>query len=66
VKNRSVTDQHRPQQNALIAALPAAECERLAKDLEFVTLKLGQVLYESGQKMSHATSPSIASSPCSM
>jgi len=57
VKNRSVTDQHRPQQNALIAALPAAECERLAKDLEFVTLKLGQVLYESDQKMSHAYFP---------
>jgi CRP-like cAMP-binding protein len=51
------TDQHRPQQNALIAALSSAECERLAKDLKLVPLTLGQVLYESGQTMSHAYFP---------
>jgi CRP-like cAMP-binding protein len=34
--------------------LSAAELERLANDLELVPLTLGQVLYESGQTMSHA------------
>ena len=57
MKKSSVTGQHRPQQNALIAALSAAECERLANDLELVPLALGQVLYESGQTMSHAYFP---------
>jgi hypothetical protein len=45
------THPRRPQQNALIAALSAVECERLAKDLELVPLTLGQVLYESGQTL---------------
>ena len=57
MKNLSATEQHRPQQNALLAALSAAECERLANDLELVPLTLGQVLYESGQTMSHAYFP---------
>jgi CRP-like cAMP-binding protein len=57
VKNTPAPDQHRPQQNALIAALATAECDRLASDLELVTLTLGQVLYESGQTMSHAYFP---------
>src|SRR5687768_3068649 len=50
-------EQHRPQQNALLAALSAAECERFVNDLELVPLTLGQVLYESGQTMSHAYFP---------
>ena len=57
MKKTSLTDLHRPQQNALIAALPAVERARLAKDLELVSLTLGQVLYESGQTMSHAYFP---------
>ena len=57
MKNLSAKDQHRPQQNALIAALSAAECDRLANDLELIPLALGQVLYESGQTMSHAYFP---------
>jgi len=57
MKKSSLPDQHRPQQNALIAELSAMECERLAKDLELVPLTLGQVLYESGQTMSHAYFP---------
>ena len=55
--NLSAAQQHRPQQNALLAALSAAECERLANDLELVPLTLGQVLYEAGQTMSHAYFP---------
>jgi CRP-like cAMP-binding protein len=57
MKNPAATDQHRPQQNALIAALAGADCARLAIDLELVPLSLGQVLYESGQTMSHAYFP---------
>jgi CRP-like cAMP-binding protein len=57
MKNLSATDQHRPQENALLAALSTAECERLAKDLELIPLALGQVLYESGETMSHAYFP---------
>ncbi len=57
MKNPSAAEQHRPQQNALLAALPAVECERLSKDLELVPLKLGQVLYDAGQTMSHAYFP---------
>ena len=55
MKNPSAA--HRPQQNALLAALSAAECGRLANDLELVPLTLGQVLYESGETMSHAYFP---------
>jgi CRP-like cAMP-binding protein len=57
LKTLSATEQHQPQQNALLAALSAAECKRLANDLELVPLALGQVLYESGQTMSHAYFP---------
>jgi len=57
MNNLPATEQHRPQQNALLAALPAADCERLVADLELVPLALGQVLYEAGQTMSHAYFP---------
>ncbi len=57
MKNLSPTDQRRPQTNGLLTALPAEERERLAKDLEVVPLTLGQVLYESGETMSHAYFP---------
>jgi CRP-like cAMP-binding protein len=57
MKNLPAAEQHRPQQNALLAALSAAECDRLAKDLELVPLTLGQVLHEAGQTMSHAYFP---------
>ena len=55
--NASTADRHRPQQNALLAALSSAECERVAHDLELVPLALGQVLHDSGQTMSHAYFP---------
>lgn len=57
MRNTSTTDQHRPQQNALFAALSAEVCARLANDLELVPLTLGQVLHESGETMSHAYFP---------
>jgi CRP-like cAMP-binding protein len=57
MKSPSSTNQHLPQQNTLLAALSAAECDHLAKDLELVPLTLGEVLYESGETMSHAYFP---------
>lgn len=57
MKNLSATDQYRPQQNALLAALPAEELDRMINDLELVPLSLGQVLYDTGQTMSHAYFP---------
>ena len=55
--NLIATSPHRPQHNTLLGALPAAECERLHEHLELVSLALGQVLYESGETMSHAFFP---------
>jgi CRP-like cAMP-binding protein len=45
------------QQNALLAALPAAARDRLAPKLKLVDMPLGKVLYESGDKLSHAYFP---------
>src|SRR5688572_21256844 len=45
------------QTNRLLAALSAVDRERLDSGLELVPLALGQVLYESGEKMSHAYFP---------
>jgi CRP-like cAMP-binding protein len=47
----------RVPQNRLLAALPSAERARFSNDLELVPLKLGEVLYESGETMTHAYFP---------
>lgn len=57
MNNLSALDQYRPQQNALLAAIPAAELQHLTHDLELVPLALGQVLYDAGQTLSHAYFP---------
>ena len=57
MQNLVAIEQYRPQQNALLAALSAKECERLVNDLELVPLTLGQVLYDAGQTMSHVYFP---------
>jgi CRP-like cAMP-binding protein len=44
-------------QNQLLAALPAAEFERLAAHLERVTLRLGDMLYEPGEQLQHVYFP---------
>ncbi len=49
-----------PRQNHLLAALPAAEFARLLPDLEWVSLPLGQVLYESGEQMRHVYFPTTS------
>jgi CRP-like cAMP-binding protein len=44
-------------QNQLLAALPAAEFERLARYLERVPMRLGEMLYEPGEQLQHAYFP---------
>src|SRR5271169_7149853 len=51
---------HNPNQNHLLAALPAAEFERLAPHLELVPMLLGESLYEPGVRLQHAYFPTTA------
>ncbi len=48
---------HTPERNHLLAALPAADRERLFPHLKLVTLPLGSVLYESGDTPRHIYFP---------
>ena len=43
--------------NALLAALPSAELERLRADLESISLPLGKSIYESGARMAYLYFP---------
>lgn len=51
---------HDPRQNRLLAALPKAERERLAANLELVPMPLGQSIYEPGIQMRHVYFPTTA------
>jgi CRP-like cAMP-binding protein len=51
---------HSPNQNHLLAALPAAEFERLAPHLELVQMRLGETLYEPGGQLQHVYFPTTA------
>jgi CRP-like cAMP-binding protein len=51
---------HRPGQNALLGALPAAEFQRIGASLELVAMPLGEVLYEPGGQLQHAYFPTTA------
>lgn len=51
---------HSPPQNHLLAALPAAEFERLAPHLQLVPMPLGEILYESSAQQHHAYFPTTA------
>ncbi len=46
--------------NHLLEALPDEDFARIKPHLEFVSLPLGKVLYESGDKMSHVYFPTTA------
>ena len=48
---------HEPQHNQLLAALSAAERERLYPALQLVDMPLGKVLYESGDVLRHVYFP---------
>lgn len=49
-----------PHNNRLLAALPEIERQRWLPQLEAVELQLGQVLYESGNTLSHVYFPTTA------
>ncbi len=48
---------HSPHQNHLLTALPVADYERIASHLELMPMKLGDVLYESGDRLRHVYFP---------
>jgi len=48
---------HSPQQNHLLAALPEADLELFASQLELVAMPLGHMLYEPGTQLRHAYFP---------
>ncbi|OGT72522.1 MAG: Crp/Fnr family transcriptional regulator [Gammaproteobacteria bacterium RIFCSPLOWO2_02_FULL_57_10] len=58
--DKSLHGKHCPNQNHLLAALPAADYERLLPDLELVMMPLGDMLYEPGQQMRHAYFPTTS------
>ena len=49
-----------PKRNHLLAALPAEEWKRWLPHLELVDLPLGEVIFESGEKVSHVYFPTTA------
>uniref|UniRef100_E6QV46 HTH crp-type domain-containing protein n=1 Tax=mine drainage metagenome TaxID=410659 RepID=E6QV46_9ZZZZ len=51
---------HNPNQNLLLAALPLAEFQRISPDLELVIMPLGEVLYESGDRLLYIWFPTTA------
>ncbi len=55
--NASPTD---ALENHLLATLPADDFSRVQSKLESVSFKLGDVLYESGDKMDYAFFPTTA------
>jgi CRP-like cAMP-binding protein len=55
-----MTALHNPNQNHLLAALPAADFAALAAQLELVPMALGQMLYEPGTQLRHAYFPTTA------
>jgi CRP-like cAMP-binding protein len=56
-KKRGVSGHHTPKQNHLLAALPAADYERLLPELELVPLPLGWAVYESGGHLGYLYFP---------
>lgn len=51
---------HSPNQNHLLAALPAVDFERLVAHLELVPLPLGEILYEPDARMRHVYFPTTS------
>ena len=51
---------HNPHQNRLLAALPAAEFDRLSPHLELVPMMLGQMIYDPGEQLQHAYFPTTS------
>jgi len=56
-QERGVSGRHTPKLNHLLAALPAADYERLLPDLELVPMPLGWAVYESGGHLGYLYFP---------
>jgi len=56
-KKLASSETHTPDENDLLAALPAADYQRLRPDLELVPLPLGLAVYESGGKLDYVYFP---------
>src|SRR5512132_1973273 len=54
------TTVHTPRQNHLLAALPAADYERLLPNLELVPLPLGWAVYEAGGQLGYLYFPTTS------
>jgi CRP-like cAMP-binding protein len=54
------TEEINLEQNYLLKALPKESRDRLASNISLVKLRLGDVLYESGSKMTHVVFPTNA------
>lgn len=48
---------HNPRQNHLLDALLQTEYDRIASDLEYIEMPLGEVIYESGEQLQHVYFP---------
>ena len=55
-----MSEPYSPSQNHLLAALPPAEFERLAGNLERVPMPLGQILYSPNEQLYHAFFPTTS------
>jgi len=55
-----MTGPDNPLQNHLLAALPPDEYNRIKPHLETISMPLGKVLYESGDRMTHVYFPTTA------
>jgi CRP-like cAMP-binding protein len=51
---------HNPNQNHLLAALPTAEFDRVAANLELVPMRVGESIYEPGGQLQHVYFPTTA------
>lgn len=52
---------HGPKQNHHLAALSGEDYDRLAPELELVTMPLGWAVYESGSQMAYLYFPTTSS-----
>ncbi|MDO8939772.1 MAG: Crp/Fnr family transcriptional regulator [Methylicorpusculum sp.] len=50
---KPIPEPHSPKQNHLLAALPAETFDRISPHLEWVSMPIGKVLYESGDQLQH-------------
>ena len=58
--NTETSSAHDPNQNHLLAAMLDAEYARLAQHLELIEMPLGEVLYESGDKLRYVYFPTTS------